>query len=80
MVTSYQTGIAAADPYTREVNELNASLTYAMQNGIEITLWGRNITDNRYINTIFPSPAQMFSVSGYTNQPRTYGGSVRYRF
>jgi iron complex outermembrane recepter protein len=76
----FAAGIAAAKPYSRTVNELNASLTYAMQNGIEVTAWGRNITNNRYINTVFDSPAQTGSVSGYTNQPRTFGGSVRYRF
>lgn len=76
----FAAGIAAAKPYTRTVNEMNASLTYAMQNGIEVTAWGRNITNNRYINTVFDSPAQTGSVSGYTNQPRTFGGSVRYRF
>jgi iron complex outermembrane recepter protein len=73
-------GLAAAVPFTREVNELNASLTYAMQNGLELTVWGRNLTDNRYISTIFDSTAQQFSVSGYPNQPRTWGGSVRFRF
>ena len=76
----YQAGLDAAKPFTREVNEANASLTYAMHNGLELTVWGRNITDNRYINTIFDSPAQSGSISAYTNQPRTFGGSVRYRF
>ncbi len=79
-VRNNQAGLDAAKPFTRQVNELNSSLTYAMQNGLELTVWGRNITDNRYISTIFDSPAQQFSVSGYPNQPRTFGGSVRYRF
>ena len=51
-----------------------------MNNGLELTMWGRNINNNRYINTIFDSPAQIGSVSAYTNQPRTWGGSVRYRW
>ena len=79
-VRNNQAGLDAAKPFTRQVNELNASLTYAMQNGLELTVWGRNLTDNRYISTIFDSPAQQFSVSGYPNQPRTWGGSIRYRF
>ena len=79
-VTSYQTGIDAAKPYTRQVDELEASLTYAMKNGLELTIWGRNLTDDRYISTIFDSPAQQGSVSAYTNQPRTWGGSVRFRW
>ena len=75
-----QAGLNAAKPFRREIKELNGSITYAMQNGIELTLWGRNITNDRYINTIFDSPAQLGSVSAYVNQPRTWGGSVRYRF
>ena len=38
-------GLAAARPYRREVDELEASLTYAMQNGLEVSVWGRNLLD-----------------------------------
>jgi iron complex outermembrane recepter protein len=79
-VRNNQAGLDAAKPFTREVSEFNASLTYAMENGLEVTIWGRNLSNNRYISTIFDSPAQQFSVSGYPNQPRTWGGSLRYRF
>lgn len=72
--------INAARPYRREVSEANASITYAMAMGLELTLWGRNITNNRYLLNAFDSPAQPYSISGYTNQPRTWGGTVRYRF
>ncbi|PLK24774.1 TonB-dependent receptor [Porphyrobacter sp. TH134] len=70
----------AARPFVREVNNVNASVTYALAMGLEFTLWARNLTDNRYITTIFPSVAQGQSISGYPNQPRTYGGLVRFRF
>ena len=73
-------GIAAAQAFRRTVKELDASLTYAMEMGLELSVWGRNLTNNRYLINIFDSPAQSGSVSGYPNQPRTYGGSVRYRF
>ncbi len=79
-VRNNQAGLDAAKPFTRQVDELSASLTYAMRSGLELTIWGRNLTDNRYISTIFDSPAQQFSVSGYPNQPRTWGGSVRFRW
>ena len=75
-----QAAIDAAAPYRREVKELNASITFAMHNGLELTAWGRNITNDRYLINIFDSVAQPYSISGYTNQPRTYGGTVRYRF
>jgi len=79
-VVSYQAALDTAKLFTREVNELNASITYAMHNGLELSVWGRNITNDRYLFTIFDSPAQTGSVSGYPNQPRTYGGTVRYKF
>ena len=72
---------AAADQFTREVNDLSASLTYVMAGaGVELSIWGRNLLDNRYLISVFDSVAQPFAVSGYTNQPRTYGLGARYRF
>ena len=48
--------------------------------GLELSVWGRNLTDDRYIGTIFDSVGQQFSISGYPNQPRTYGVSARFKF
>ena len=78
--TGYQDGLNAAAPFRRKVDEVSASITYAMQNGLELMAWGRNLTNDRYINTVFDSPAQIGSVSAYTNQPRTYGLSARFRW
>lgn len=66
--------------FQREVNALNASITYRMDNGLQFTLWGRNLTDARYLASIFPSVIQSGSISGYPNAPRTYGASVKFRF
>lgn len=66
--------------FQREVNALNASLTYKMDMGLQLTLWGRNLTGAKYITTIFPSVAQSGSISGYPNAPRTYGVSAKFRF
>jgi len=62
------------------VSDLSAQITYALDNGLEFSVWGRNLLDDRYILQIFDSVAQPFSISGYTNQPRTYGGSVRFKW
>ncbi|WP_226017949.1 TonB-dependent receptor [Novosphingobium sp. FKTRR1] len=72
--------VAAAEPFRAEIKEVNGSLTWVMPSGLEVTAWGRNITNQRYLVNIFDSPAQIHSISGYTNQPRTWGGTVRYRF
>ena len=79
-ITSFQTAVDAAREFRGEVNDLNASLTYAMGNGVELTVWGRNLLDDRNITAVFDSVAQFQSVSGYTNQPRTYGVAARFRF
>lgn len=79
-VITNQPAFDAARPFTRKVDEVNASLTYAMDNGVEFTLWGRNLTDNRYLIQIFDSVAQSGSVSAYPNQPRTYGASLRFKW
>ena len=69
--------IAEADMFTRLVSEIDASMTVTWANGFEVTGWVRNLNDHRNLITIFDSPAQTGSVSGYTNQPRTYGVSLR---
>ncbi|MCB5426332.1 TonB-dependent receptor [Altererythrobacter sp. CC-YST694] len=72
--------LAAAAPYTRTVDDLSASVTYAMDSGLEFSLWGRNLLDDRYILSIFDSVAQPLSISGYPNQPLTWGGTVRFKW
>ncbi len=76
----FQAARNAAVGFRREVDNVNASITYAMDMGLEFSIWGRNLLDDRYISTIFPSVAQGQAVSGYPNQPRTYGGTVRFKF
>ena len=80
MVLDVRPALAAAKEFKQSVNDLNASITYAMEMGLEFSVWGRNLLDDRMIRQIFDSPAQIGSISGYPNQPRTYGASVRYRF
>ncbi len=76
----YAPARAAARPFRSEVNDLNASITYAMRMGLEVSLWGRNLLNDRNITDVFDSVAQAKSISGYTNQPRTYGVSARFKF
>jgi outer membrane receptor protein involved in Fe transport len=76
----YAAAVAAAQNRKQEVNLLNASLTYAMNSGVELSVWGRNILNKRTILQIFDSPLQVGSISGYPSEPRTYGVSARYRF
>ncbi len=73
-------GPAAESLFRREVNLVNTSLTLALDNGFEISAYARNLFDERFITQVFDGVAQAGTVSGYPNQPRTYGGSVRFKF
>jgi iron complex outermembrane receptor protein len=66
--------------YRRETENLSSTITLAFENGLSLSVWGRNLTDDAYITTVFPSVAQAGSLSGYRNQPRTYGASARFKF
>ena len=78
--SDYAAAIAAAQSRKQEINQVNASLTYAMHNGLELTAWGRNLTNSRTLLQIFDSPAQTGSISGYPSEPRTYGVAARFRW
>jgi len=69
-----------AVPLKRELNQLNASATLRLAMGLEVSVWGRNLTNDQYISTIFSSVAQAGSISGYPSQPRTYGVTGRFKF
>lgn len=79
-VVSYQPAFDIARPFRREVNEVSASATYALMSGLEFSIWGRNLTNNRYFLSLFDSVAQSGSISTYPNQPRTFGATVRFKW
>ncbi len=64
---------------SRQVGTLNASAGVA-RNGWELMLWGRNLNNDNYLQSAFPSVAQAGSFSGYPNQPRTFGATVSKSF
>jgi hypothetical protein len=39
--------LAAAAPFTREVEDLSASISYDLDSGLSFALWGRNLLDSR---------------------------------
>lgn len=65
--------------YGRENVNSSIGLTYAPQQ-IEVMVWARNLTDEDTIIGAFPTVAQAESYSAFTNQPRTYGVTLRKRF
>ncbi|MCL4672516.1 MAG: TonB-dependent receptor [Sphingomonadaceae bacterium] len=75
-------GLPTAGPnnFKREVNLVNASSTFALENGVEVGVWARNLLNDKYILTVFDGVAQAGTVSGYPSAPRTYGAVVRFKF
>jgi len=65
---------------SREVGTFNASIGVAWDNGFEVLLWGRNINDDEYLTSGFPTTVQTDRISAYPNQPRTYGLTMTKRF
>lgn len=66
-----------AELATRKENVLNASFGIETVGGWGFTMWGRNITNDEFLYSAFPSVAQAGSFSGYPSQPRTYGLTVK---
>jgi outer membrane receptor protein involved in Fe transport len=73
-----------ANVASRKVSTVNASIGLRWENGFEAMLWGRNLTDDEYLQSAFPTTfqnlAEPFSYSGYPNQPRTWGITLRMYF
>jgi outer membrane receptor protein involved in Fe transport len=65
---------------SRQVSMVNASAGITFSDRYDVMVWGRNLTDDDNLISAFPSVAQAGSVSGYPNQPRTYGVTLRARF
>ena len=72
--------IAQGLPFKAGIESLNASLALELANGLEVSIWGRNLTKPQYNPVIFPSVAQAGSLSGYPPPPRTYGVSAKFDF
>lgn len=65
---------------SREVGILNASVGLSTDSGWDVMLWGRNLTDDEFLLSAFPSVFQEGSLSGYANEPMTYGVTLRKHF
>jgi outer membrane receptor protein involved in Fe transport len=76
--SAYQ--IAQGLPNKAAIESLNASIAFAFDNGLELSVWGRNLTEPQYNPVLFPSVAQSGSISGYPPPPRTYGASAKFKF
>jgi outer membrane receptor protein involved in Fe transport len=79
-IASNTAALAAAAPFTRQVDDVTASIDYEFANGLTFSIWGRNLLDERDIGVIFDTPAQPRGISGYPGDPRTYGATLRFKW
>ncbi|MEP6786383.1 MAG: TonB-dependent receptor [Sphingomonadales bacterium] len=62
-------------------SNVNASFGFTdRESQMEVMLWARNLTNDRAMGAVFQTVAQDGSYSGYPNQPRTYGVTLRKSF
>ncbi|MEM7492586.1 MAG: TonB-dependent receptor [Pseudomonadota bacterium] len=79
----YESEVQVVDNITgldREVGTLNASIGLDWEDGLNLTIWGRNINDDEFFTSGFPTTAQAGSVNTYPNAPATYGVTLRKNF
>lgn len=77
---TFNAALGNTEIFRREVNLVNASMTLALENGLEIGGFVRNLFNDQYLLTTFDGVAQAGTVVGYPSAPRTYGGVVRFKF
>lgn len=60
---------------------LNARASLVLRSGLELGLWGRNLTDEDYrVDFMAPAPILGGSAMQILAPPRTYGAEIRFRF
>jgi len=64
----------------REVSTFNASAGLNFDNGWNAQIWARNLNNDEYYQSAFPTPIQAGSFNTYPNQPATFGASISYEF
>ena len=66
--------------FTRDFDLVNASAGFSTENGINVSVWGRNIFGEEYFTNVFTPLFESSSLAGFPNQPATYGITVRKTF
>ncbi|MEM8616275.1 MAG: TonB-dependent receptor [Pseudomonadota bacterium] len=68
------------DSLSREVGTINASVGLSFPGDVDVTVWGRNLNEDEYFTSGFPTVAQPGSFNVYVNAPLTYGVTLRKTF
>jgi outer membrane receptor protein involved in Fe transport len=81
-VSDYRTATLNRDPRTDQeaFALLNGRIGLANANGLELELWGENLTDEYYYVGSFNVPEQTGNIAVYPSVPRTWGVRIRADF
>lgn len=66
--------------FERKINNLNMSAALQFNENLSLQVWGRNVTDDENIQSVFGGAAQPGTISAFINPPRTYGLTLAYEF
>ncbi|MEG8050621.1 TonB-dependent receptor [Sphingomonas aurantiaca] len=65
--------------YIRGYNLTNANIGYRFADGLEVIIWARNLLDADYIQNLTIQAGNSGLILGSPSDPRTIGGTVRFR-
>ncbi len=65
--------------YIRGYNLTNANIGYRFADGLEVIVWARNLLDADYIQNLTIQAGNSGLILGSPSDPRTIGGTVRFR-
>lgn len=62
------------------IRSVNASIGFSTPDRLDLQFWVRNLTQDNFLLSAFQTVIQSGSYSGYPNEPRTYGVTLRKTF
>lgn len=65
--------------YIRGYNLTNANIGYRFADGLELIVWARNLLDADYIQNLTIQAGNSGLIVGTPSDPRTIGGTIRFR-
>lgn len=63
----------------RQVDNLRGSLRWRSRSGFDISIWGQNLLNAKWLVQTFPGVLQPGTISAYPNEPRSYGITLRFK-
>ncbi|TQV74544.1 TonB-dependent receptor [Exilibacterium tricleocarpae] len=79
----YESSVKLSDldtRFERQIKNLGVSTGLFFNNNVSVQFWGRNLTDDENLVSIFGAPGQPGTISAYVNTPRTFGLSIAYEY